>query len=205
VTQTQFRLGAKARCSDGPCGEVRRVIINPIGGSVTHLVVTPKERHQPGRLVPVDLVDTEAGEIRMSCTIAGFGQLDAAEETELVEGAGGGMTPPPKAGTMTSAGGMSSQYRMPKPARTIAQEVVPEGEVQVRHGDRVCAADGEIGKVQGLFIDPDDHRVTHVLLQEGHLWGRKEVAIPMSEVAGIDDGVQLRITKQQAGDLPAVQ
>jgi hypothetical protein len=26
--------------------------------------------------------------------------------------------------------------------------------------------------------------VTHVLLQEGHLWGRKEVAIPITAVAG---------------------
>jgi hypothetical protein len=47
-------------------------------------------------------------------------------------------------------------------------------------------------------------RVTHVLLREGHLWGRKEVAIPISAVAGIQDGIQLNITKQQVEDLPPV-
>ena len=41
-------------------------------------------------------------------------------------------------------------------------------------GDPVHALDGEIGRVQGLLVDPDDHRVTHVLLEEGHLWGRKK-------------------------------
>ena len=206
MAQTQFTLGGKALCSDGPCGEVRRMIINPARGTVTHLVVTPKQRHQPGRLVPVDLVDTEVGEIRLRCTIAEFGQLDPAEVTELVEGEGDGpaSAPPPKASTM-SVGGMSSNYSMPKPARTIVQEVVPAGETQVRRGGRVRATDGEIGRVQGFLVDPDNHQVTHVLLQEGHLWGRKEVAIPMRAVAGIDDGIQLHITKQQVENLPALR
>jgi hypothetical protein len=55
--------------------------------------------------------------------------------------------------------------------------------------------------------------VTHVLLQEGHLFGRREVAIPISAVTRVDsnaypqadsDGVQLNLTKQQARDLPPV-
>jgi hypothetical protein len=46
--------------------------------------------------------------------------------------------------------------------------------------------------------------VTHVLLKEGHLWGRKEVAIPIGAVAGVDDGIRLNIAKQQVQDLPPV-
>jgi hypothetical protein len=46
--------------------------------------------------------------------------------------------------------------------------------------------------------------VTHVLLQEGHLWGRKEVAIPISAVAGSSGGIVLTIDKQQVQDLPPV-
>ena len=40
----------------------------------------------------------------------------------------------------------------------------------------------KIGKVEGLVIEPTHGHVTHVLLQEGHLWGRKEVAIPIGSV-----------------------
>jgi hypothetical protein len=54
-------------------------------------------------------------------------------------------------------------------------------------------------------IDPASHHVTHVLLQEGHLWGRKEVAIPISAVVGVDDGIQLNIAKADVQDLPAVE
>ena len=59
-----------------------------------------------------------------------------------------------------------------------------------------------IGQVQGLVIDPDSRQVTHVLLQEGHLWGRKEVAIPIRAVTVVDDGIRLNLTKQQVQDLP---
>ena len=48
-----------------------------------------------------------------------------------------------------------------------------------------------------------DHRVTHVLLQEGHFWGRKEVVIPMSAVTGIENGIRLSMTKKQIEDLPS--
>jgi uncharacterized protein YrrD len=76
--------------------------------------------------------------------------------------------------------------------------------VQVRRGDHVHATDGEIGLVEGLVIDPDDHQVTHVLLQEGHLWGRKEVAIPIRAVTSMTLDVQLNLTKRQVEDLPPV-
>jgi hypothetical protein len=41
-----------------------------------------------------------------------------------------------------------------------------------------------------------------VLLKEGHLWGRKEVAIPVSAVTDVTDGIVLNLTKKQVEDLP---
>ena len=43
-----------------------------------------------------------------------------------------------------------------------------------------------------------------MLLQEGHLWGRKEVAIPISAVSRVADTIRLTISKQEAQDLPPV-
>jgi sporulation protein YlmC with PRC-barrel domain len=88
--------------------------------------------------------------------------------------------------------------------QTVTSHSVPLGEVEIRRGDPVHATDGDIGRVQGLVIDPPSHHVTHVLLQEGHLWGRREVAIPVSAVASTGDGIQLTITKQEVQDLPPV-
>ena len=86
----------------------------------------------------------------------------------------------------------------------VTEDVIPAGEDEVRPGDRVHAVDGEIGRVQGFLVNPGDDRVTHVLLQEGHLWGHKKVAIPISAVTGVDAGIRLSLTREQVGQLPPV-
>jgi sporulation protein YlmC with PRC-barrel domain len=210
---TGFTIGAEASCSDGFCGKVSRLVIDPAARTVTHLVIEPKHRREPGRLVPVHLVDTTTGQIRLRCTIAEFDELDLSEETDLVEGLGygggygqaeavqgygdvGGM------GVGGSAAGMGIGMGLGHRTPTVVHDVVPLGDTEVGRGEPVHALDGEIGRVQGFLVDPSDQHVTHVLLQEGHLWGRKEVTIPISAVTGVDAGIRLNITKKQVEDLP---
>jgi sporulation protein YlmC with PRC-barrel domain len=201
---TQFTIGADACCSDGICGEVSRVVVDPVARAVTHLVVEPKHRQGIGRLVPIDLVKVVDGDIQVHCTREELEKLDPAEETEFLpgdKGYGGYGTGEvfyrPYYGLGTYRGlGMGSQ--------PVTYDTVPLGEVAVRRGEHVHATDGDIGKVQGLVIDPQNHHVTHVLLQEGHFWGHKEVAIPISAVTGVDDGIRLKVSKQDVQNLPAV-
>jgi sporulation protein YlmC with PRC-barrel domain len=191
--ETEFAMGATASCADGPGGTVSRLIIDPATETVTHLVIEPKHRLGVGRLVPLDLVDTTAGDIRLRCTVEEFGGLEPAQETELIDDAGD-----------LGLGGLNAPMGVISPVQAILQDTVPLGEADVERGDPVHALDGEIGRVQGLLVDPDDHRVTHVLLQEGHLWGRKNVSIPVSAVTGVENGIRLSLTKRQVEDLPPV-
>src|ERR1700689_2947572 len=73
---TPFTIGAEVSCSDGACGVVCRVVVDPVARAVTHLVVEPKHRLDLAKLVPVDLVDASGGEVRLSCPPAEFEQLD---------------------------------------------------------------------------------------------------------------------------------
>jgi hypothetical protein len=86
----------------------------------------------------------------------------------------------------------------------ITTDAIPPGEAEVRRGEPVHATDGAIGHVEGLVVDRASGRVTHVLLQEGHLWGRRQVAIPIGSVDRTDEGIRLRITRDEVKDLPAV-
>jgi sporulation protein YlmC with PRC-barrel domain len=190
--ETEFAIGAVASCSDGVCGEVSRIIVDPAARVVTHLVIEPKHGEKVGRLVSLDLVDATTGQIRLRCTRAEFDQLDPAEESEIVEGIGN-----------LGVGSMPAPGGIPQAARIVVQDVVPLGETEVGRGEHVHALDGEIGQVAGFLVDPGDHHVTHVLLREGHFWGRKEVAIPVSAVTGVEDGIRLNMTKQQIEDLPS--
>jgi sporulation protein YlmC with PRC-barrel domain len=199
---TQFRIGADASCTDGPCGDVIRVVVNPVAEVVTDLVVEPKHREGLGRLVPLDLVDVDAasGDVTLRCSLAEFEKLEAAEETHFLPG--GGIYTGYATGQVFSLPyyGLGPGNITPP----VITDALPLGEVAVRRGEQVLATDGGIGRVQGLVIDRATHHVTHFLLQEGHLWGRKDVAIPIGAVSGIEGGIRLTLTKQEVQDLPAV-
>jgi sporulation protein YlmC with PRC-barrel domain len=195
--ESQFTIGARASCTDGHCGEVRRLIIDPATETVTHLVIQPGHRQEAGRLVPVHLAVTTNGEIRLRCTLAEFDKLDHAAERDQVTGAAPQQIHQPLGMTV---GSTPEGWRQ----TAVFEDVIPGGEDEVGPGNPVHAVDGEIGRVQGFLVNPDNDRVTHVLLQEGHLWGRKEVAIPISAVIRVDEGIRLNLTMEQVGELPPV-
>jgi sporulation protein YlmC with PRC-barrel domain len=200
---TDLIIGAEVSCTDGPCGKISRLIVEPGTETVTHLVVDPKHGG-PSRLVPVGLAGAAAGGVRLRCSKADFGKLDPAEQTELLH--------------MNTAGDPMPTYwgfvapnltglAMYDSSRVSSHGTVPTGEVDVRRGEPVYTTDmtdSEIGRIQGLVIDPGSHQVSHILLEEGHLWGRKQVAIPISAVTRVGDIVRLNITRQQVEELPPV-
>ncbi|MGC2191484.1 MAG: PRC-barrel domain-containing protein [Candidatus Dormiibacterota bacterium] len=230
---TEFDIGSEVACSDGVCGDLRRVVVDPVARVLTHLVVEPKHGAGPGRLVPIDRVESANKEIQLSCTVAEFGALEEAEETRFLPGARGqwgygqgqmlslpyfglgmgglGMGMGGLGMGMGGMGigmggmGMGGMGGNVMGPQEVTTDRVPVGEVEVRRGDAVHASDGTIGRVQGLVIDPRDHQVTHFLLEEGHLWGEKTVSIPISAVTGVDDGVHLNLTKDEVRDLPPVE
>jgi sporulation protein YlmC with PRC-barrel domain len=196
-------IGARVLAADGECGEVVRVTIDPVTQVLTHLVVAPAHHQALGRLVPVDLIDVvDDDQIRLSCTMEHFRALDDAQDVRFLPGSA----------DVLGYGEHSltwPYYALETPLSGSERDAmvvdrVPLGEVEVHRGDQVHAADGWVGSVQGLVIDPEDHRVTHVLLQEGHLWGRKQVAIPIGATSRVGEEIRVGLTKQQVEELPSV-
>ena len=243
----EYAIGAQVYCEQGPCGELLRVVVDPVKRAITHVVVGERHGQDVDRLVPVDLVESATErDLRLHCTLEQFASLEAAEETKFVQPPGGqwgygqgqmlmlpffglggmgmlgglgmgglgmgmgglgmgmgglGMGGLGMGGIGMGMGGMGTAGSQ----QGVTYDKVPPGEVEVERGQHVHASDGAIGHVRGLVIDPSDHQVTHVLLDEGHLWGKKEVSIPISAVIAVDgDGVRLRLTKAEIADLPPV-
>jgi hypothetical protein len=225
IETEQFTIGTGAACEDGPCGELRRVVVDPVARTLTHLVIGPADGSEPARLVPVDLVESGAQTgIRLRCPLARFETFEPAEETRFLPGASGAWNYRPEdmlswpfyglglgGALLGGEGAVAAGHGAIDPApqlgaapQEVAFERVPVGEVQVRRGEHVHAKDGDLGRVQGLVVDPRDHHVTHVLLDEGHLWALARVAIPIKFVTGVEDGVSLDLTKAEVRDLPQV-
>lgn len=201
----QYEIGAEVHGTDGVVGRLGWVVVDPVSRRLTHLVVEPEHRYGLGRLVPVELVAEPGPPVRLSCSTDDVEALPEGEETQFLPSTeqfgytAGQVLAWPYFG-LGGAGPVGMLASQP-----IVYDKVPPGEVEVRRGDPVRAADGDAGSVQGLVVDPTDGYVTHVLLEEGHLWGRKQVAIPVTSIrAGEGGGIEVTFTRGEIRDLPAV-
>jgi hypothetical protein len=208
---TEFIIGSSVSCSDGPCGELTRVVVDPAARTVTHLVVEPPHRGT-SRLVPVRLAGAGTTGIQLRCTMPQFEGLQEAEQTQIVPGALGELdngqghklsAPYYGRGGMGLAMAVGTGLGTGTAPQRITSDRIPAGKVEVRPGEHVHATDGPIGKVRGLAVLTRGRRVTHILLDEGHLWGKRRVAIPIGAVAGFSDGVRLSLTRDEVRDLPS--
>jgi hypothetical protein len=227
---TEFNIGSEVACSDGAAGKIVRVVVDPVAHALTHLVVEPRALGGKGRLVPIDLAESAGTEVRLNCTLSEFHALEEAEEMHFVTGDGGQMgygqgqalsLPLFTLGGVGMGGfggigmggfgmggmgmGIGSLGMRGMASQTVTEDRVPDGDVEVRRGEHVHATDGEIGRIHGFVINPTDHALTHIILDEGHLWGQKTVAIPITAIKDLGAGVRLSITKEEVGNLPSVE
>lgn len=215
MTTEEFRIGSDVVCADGPCGELRRVVVELSSVRVTHVVAEPRHERGTGRLVPARTVSSADGVIRLDCTLAELHDFEPAEETTLVppvplrEGATGDsagdepVTGWPYFGLGVSTGAGAMAMGLGGTPEQVSYDRVPEGTVELCGGEHVFATDGPVGRVRGVVAEAPEHRLTHLLLDEGHLWGHKRVALPAASITGFEGGVHVGLTKEEVRDLRA--
>jgi sporulation protein YlmC with PRC-barrel domain len=61
-----------------------------------------------------------------------------------------------------------------------------------------------VGHVDEFVVNPKNSHITHLVMREGHLWGQKDVIIPVSAMGDVlGDIVFLKLDKQQIESLPS--
>ncbi len=179
MPETRLILGEQVACTDGKCGVLHTLVVNPGDAQVTHLVVEPEGRIGLGRLVPIELVAASGDGVDLSCDLAAFSLLPMAESTEVVQDLSAGYI-------------FLHSEVLPK---TEVHEVLPEGEAGWQAATEVLATDGRIGVVGGVLTDGEDYQISAVVVTEGRLlWGHRMVSIPVSAVAAFDSAtIQLNL------------
>lgn len=193
-------VGADVRCADGDCGRCTYAIVNPTTRKLTHLVVRERSFPHTEYLVPLDLVaGTTPDLIRLRCTQADLVQLDPFIEIEFVPGNFADFE-------YGAEEYMLWPYAMPEAMEIpVEYERVPSGELAVRRGAKVRATDGYVGRVDEFLVDPASEHITHLIMREGHLWGQKDVTIPIAEIDRIEeDTVHLKLNRQEVEGLPSI-
>ena len=197
----EIAVGASVECRDGSCGQSTAVIVNPVNRTITHIVVKVSDLPAPGeRLVPAELVeDTSHDLIRISSSKAEIAGMQPFIETRYIAAERnyshyqGGEWQAPYA---TAA--MSSMV-------PVEQERVPPGELAVHRGDQVEATDGHVGTMEEFLIDAESGEITHLVLQQEHIWGKCMVTIPVSGIESAHGGVvYLNLDRKGVQTLPCI-
>jgi sporulation protein YlmC with PRC-barrel domain len=197
----------EVHCSDGLCGRSTHVLVDVRRKEVTHLVIKESEPPHEERIVPIEaVVGTAPDVILLRATKAEVSKMEPFNQTTYlreempdVDYAPSGYVP----------FGTYWVWLDPLPPRTqvvsTQYKKVPLGELAIERGTHVKATDGRVGRVDELIVDPEDEHITHLVMREGHLWGQKEIAIPISEIDRIEeDTVHLKLSKDEVEALPAV-
>ncbi|HEY7619121.1 MAG TPA: hypothetical protein VH834_05075 [Solirubrobacteraceae bacterium] len=206
----RLELGSPVHCSDATFGELADVVIDPTTRRVTHLVVAPHHRPEDARLVPVERARSGEGReaaISLDATVAEIDRLDPVHELAYLRlGEFPVDDPNWDVGVEHVLGlpyyqGIDTPTIEYDPHYTLGYDRIPKGEVEIRRSSAVTSADGHsLGHVDGFAIDGD--HITHVVLQHGHLWGKREVAIPIGAVDRVEtDEVVLTLSKDEVGAL----
>ncbi len=202
----EIPLQARVECTDGVCGHSVYVLINPVAEKVTHVVVIEDSSPYTEYIVPVESVSaTIVDTIQLRCNKAELEKMDRFIQTEFVE------EKVPNGNFLAGNGmyGMGSYYYLPyvtsdgKAYESVKTQQIPPGELAVHRGTRVEAKDGYIGKVDEFVVNPKNGLITHLVMREGHPWGKKDVIIPLSAMGKTLDGTMfLKLNKRQIESLP---
>ncbi|GMQ79198.1 MAG: hypothetical protein BMS9Abin02_1759 [Anaerolineae bacterium] len=198
-------LNVDVNCADGPAGRSTTIILNPISSEVTHVVV------KAGRnefMVPLDLiVESTPSKIQLRCTKEELSKLDLYVKMQFM-GRENLNTEFELWMDSAESGANWWPYTQIDDQHMDTYnlvEQVPHHELAIHRGSKVRASDGHIGQVDEFIVNPANNQISHLILVERHLFGRREVTIPIDQIEQIDqDIVYLKIEKKAVRALPDV-
>ncbi len=210
----EISLDAKVVCVDGECGKSTHVIVERNSQKVTHFVVKVSNLLESRKhLVSIDqVVRTTPESIALGCTKEELAAMPPFTEMRFLnpvtykyealedfsDKAIADRTSYLMWSDPTMGGDMSTDiFSMP-----VEEEIIPAGEIAIHRGASVEATDGHIGRIEEFLLDPQDRHITHLVLEEGHLWHKKELTLPMSAIARMDeDYIYLNLDKETVRSL----
>jgi sporulation protein YlmC with PRC-barrel domain len=195
-------IHANVTCHDGTVGKSTHIIVDLVKGQVTHFVLKTDHDHKEF-VVPIDMImDSERTVILLNCYKEDVYQLPLFEKGKYNGYDAYDHAPPiPSTGVDPSA----TVYHPYRTAEGGASEEQHAVDLAVSKGVKVLATDGEVGKIDEFVIDPETHRVTHLVLRQHNIFGKWIVTIPVSEIERADlEYVELKLDKAAIKELPTV-
>ena len=200
-----IRMNASVTCTDGDAGHIQALVVNPVQKALTHIVVGKHESDQWSQhLVQINVVqEASPDQVQLTCTLAELADMEPFVEHRYIGPEDIDPTIPDY--VSMEAGQYMSPYTvdMYQGGMDVGVEAIPHDELAIHRGANVEATDGKIGQVGEFVVEPGSGHITHVVLKKGHLWRKREIAVPVSHVRQVmGDVVYLDLDKDAVEALP---
>ena len=198
-------INANVVCRDGAVGKSSHIIVDLVTEQVSHFVV--KTDHDSKQfVVPLDKIrDSDRTVILLDCHKEDVYQLPLFNESFFKGYDAYDSAPPLPSPGVAASYTLYQPYREAESGTHSATRESSWARLAVNKGASVYATDGEVGKIDELVIDPETHRVTHLVLRQHFLLNKWIVTIPVLDIERADkDSVFLNIDKAAIEALPAV-
>ena len=198
----EMPIDVNVECTDGRAGTSTHVIFDPATKKITHVVISDNEPVvEHSYLVPIDRVaETRHDVIKLDCTLAELAEMEPFIDVHFIE------NPGPEPGYPADSVYLAP-YVSPLDMEYLPVEIerIPVGELAVRRGAVIEAKDGYVGKLGEFLLDPDSGQVTHLVLQEGHGFGKREITLPITAIdQTLENTIYLKLDKRGIKQLPSI-
>jgi hypothetical protein len=215
----KIELDITVTCRDGAFGRLEDVVIDPKTRRLTHLVVQPQDHSDRARLVAIEDArhDEQPDTLGLERTIADLEQSDPIQESAYL-----------RMGELLAGGpdwsvGIQEMYSLPEYGSlgpeimgagttmefdqhvAVSYHRIPLDGVEVRRASPVTSSDGHhLGHLIGFGID-DQALITEVILEHGHMWTKRMVAIPGTAIERFEtDELTLSMSNDHVGGLKSL-
>jgi hypothetical protein len=210
-SSARLGFGSPVIGTDGGCGQVLGVHLQPTTWRITHLAVRGRHEHGLERLVPMQLVGSIDQEVTILCSTHQFDLLDFSDEGPM--GGGGDSSSINGADQMSSLPLIDDKRVSIDPGNADGSGAfapgagypnVPRGQLHVRSGARIDTLDGHLGALKSLVVDLPEATISYLIVDRGHLFGKSEVAVPVAMLLANGDAIQVNASKSVVEAMPPV-
>ncbi|MBC7224309.1 MAG: PRC-barrel domain-containing protein [Anaerolineae bacterium] len=202
-----WKVGSPVFCTDGKAGRLAYVVVDEDDEVVTGLIVRHGVLLARDVVVPVHWVQRVDEEgIHLNATLKELEAQPVFREVDfrIPDPSARPIQGHPPAEQRVWLGPYVEVSTTARPM--IAQRVrlgVDEDEITLGRGVEVMADDGELGTVDHVLVDPETHRVTHIVVRTGPLIPR-DLIVPIEKVYSLgSERVAVHGTREELVSSPA--
>lgn len=194
-----FHIGAQVHCTDGPCGKLVKIVVDPKTQQVTELIVEKGFLLKTDRVIPVSAVASATEQdVHLnvdSDDVAGFTEYREVTVKEPAPDAGGYRT-------MANSGSAFGAYSEPHVPmiRKRLREGITAGKAVIDRKSGVENLDKTLGHVDHVIVDGETGKISHLVMRSG-LFAEYHL-LPIEVVEEVGDDIFVLLSREELAALP---